>query len=79
MSDKLQQAALAAANDPDITEKLDRMLTGENDRAFIICSFTDCVNNTNGRCTIFAVKDVPKMKRTVPCEHYQARTVPSPS
>ncbi|UFS70790.1 hypothetical protein LPW11_01050 [Geomonas sp. RF6] len=74
MDEKLQRAVYAAGNDPEIAGKLDQVLSGENDRAFIVCSFEECENNTRGRCTIFAIKDVPKMKRTTPCEHYVART-----
>lgn len=79
MDEKLKQVAYAAGTDPDVIEKLDQVLNGENDRAFIICSYHDCTNNSQGRCTIFAVQDVPKMKRTAPCERYMTATFPSPS
>ena len=75
MDAKLEQVAIAAGKDPDVVDKLDQVLTGPNDRAFVVCVYNDCKHLEHGRCTIFTVQDVPKMKRNVPCERYEARGI----
>ncbi len=70
MDKKTEQAAAAAGKTPGVVEKLDQLLTGPNDRAFVVCSFRDCIHNTNGECSIYTMFDVPPMK---PCDKYFAR------
>ena len=72
MNIKLEQLSAVGRN-PDIAEKLDKLLTGPNDRAFLICEYSDCKFNEKGRCSIYAVQDVPKMKTKAPCDSYQPR------
>ncbi|MCM0080069.1 hypothetical protein L4X63_00535 [Geomonas sp. Red32] len=74
MGDELRQVAMVAGMDKDVVEKLDQLLTGPNDRAFVVCTYTDCQINIKGRCTIFTVMDVPKMKTGQPCQRYQPAT-----
>ena len=69
MRDQLTVAA-AAAMDKSIVDKLDQLLAGPNDRAYIVCSAVDCTLNIKGRCTIFTVLDVPKMKTGKRCDQY---------
>lgn len=73
MEDELTHVAAAAGKNTDVVDKLDRILVGPNDRAFVVCSFADCTYNIKGQCTIYAVLDVPSMKRNKPCDRYQAR------
>lgn len=70
MDDHLTHIAAAAAKDKSIVDKLDQLLVGPNDRAFIVCTFADCKLNIKGRCTIFTVLDVPRMKTAQPCDRY---------
>ncbi|HJV67461.1 MAG TPA: hypothetical protein VJ550_17120 [Geomonas sp.] len=62
MTDKLTQVAAAAANDKMLVDKLDQILAGPNDRAFVVCTLNSCEMNLKGRCTIFTVLDVPRMR-----------------
>lgn len=71
MDDKLARiAALAGANDK-IVDKLEQVLSGPNDRAFVVCSFSDCESHNQGRCTIYTVLDVPRMQTGRPCQGYR--------
>ena len=72
MGIKLEQLSAVGRN-TDIAEKLDQLLTGPNDRAFLVCEFDDCRFSDQGRCSIYAVQDVPKMKTKAPCSSYQPR------
>ena len=73
VSVKLQELSVAIGRNEDIANKLDAILTGPNDRAFVICEFDDCKFNVKGRCNIYAVQDVPRMKTKGPCERYEPR------
>jgi hypothetical protein len=73
MEDERTHVAVAAGKNTEVAEKLERILAGPNDRAFVVCSLTDCVHNLKGSCTIYAVLDVPSMKRDKPCEKYQPK------
>lgn len=59
----------------DIVAKLDNILTGPNDRAFVVCSLADCNLNKKGQCTIFTLHDVPRMKTGQPCDSYTGNKV----
>lgn len=74
MDSKLEQTAAAVGRHPDVVEKLDELLAGPNDRAFVICQFDDCQSNVKGRCTVYAVQGVPKMKPNTHCESYERKT-----
>ena len=73
MDNKLKHMAVTVGMNPDIAERLDQVLVGPNDRAYVMCTFTDCKLSTQGRCTIFTVLDVPRMKTGTPCDRYEAR------
>ena len=78
MDEKTEQMAALAGTNSDIAEKLDQMLTGPNDRAYVVCSYADCELHLKGRCTIYTVRDVPRMKTGGPCSGYQkVQTAPS--
>lgn len=66
-------ASIAAATgmDVDVVKKLDSILTGPNDRAFVVCTATDCKKNKKGQCTIFTLLDVPRMKTGQPCDKFE--------
>ncbi len=70
---KLEQLSAAVGKNPEIAEKLDQLLTGPNDRAFLVCEFDNCKFNDKGRCSIYAVQDVPKMRPNAPCDRYEPR------
>lgn len=72
MDDKMKHMASTVALNADIAEKLDQVLVGPNDRAYVMCSYTDCKLSNKGRCTIFTILDVPRMKTGHPCDRYEA-------
>ena len=71
MDDELTTAAAAAAMGDSVVNELDKLLTGPNDRAFLVCISTDCKHNTKGHCAIFTLLDVPRMKTGQPCKRYE--------
>ncbi|HBG04679.1 MAG: hypothetical protein A2075_20385 [Geobacteraceae bacterium GWC2_58_44] len=73
MEDELTHVAALAGRNTDVVDKLDELLVGPNDRAYVVCSLLDCKLNIKGRCTIYAVLDVPRMKTGQPCDKYLQR------
>ena len=71
MDDKMEQIAATAGKDPALTDKLEQILTGPNDRAFLVCTYLNCKHNAKGECTIYTVMDVPRMKPGAPCDRYE--------
>lgn len=71
MDEKLARIAALASSSDEIADKLDNVLTGPNDRAYLVCSYSDCKLHLNGRCTIYTVLDVPRMKTGQPCSSYE--------
>lgn len=71
MDEKLARIAALAGGNDEIAEKLDKVLTGPNDRAYVICSYADCKLHFKGHCTIYTVLDVPRMKTDGPCKSYE--------
>lgn len=71
MDEKLARIAALAGSSAEIADKLDNVLTGPNDRAYLVCSYSDCKLHLNGRCTIYTVLDVPRMKTGQPCSSYE--------
>jgi uncharacterized protein YunC (DUF1805 family) len=72
MDDKLRHMAVTVGLNQDIADKLDQVLVGPNDRAYVMCTYLDCKLSSKGRCTIFTVLDVPRMKTGTPCDRYEA-------
>jgi hypothetical protein len=70
MDDEMRNVAALAGKNSDVVNKLDQILVGPNDRAYVVCNLMDCKLNIKGRCTIYAVLDVPRMKRSQPCAKY---------
>lgn len=71
MDEKLARVAALAGKNGEIADKLDELLAGPNDRAYVVCSFEDCKLHLKGRCTIYTVLDVPRMKTGAPCGSYE--------
>ena len=71
MNDKIARVAALAGGSKDVADKLDQLLTGPNDRAYVVCSYSDCRLHYKGSCTIYTVLDVPRMKTTGPCNSYE--------
>ena len=74
MDDQLKQVAAMAGSNADVAKKLNQILVGPNDRAYVVCSLMDCKINIKGRCTIYTVLDVPRMKTGQPCDKYEMET-----
>ncbi|BCG45918.1 hypothetical protein GEOBRER4_n0691 [Citrifermentans bremense] len=73
MDEKLARVAALAGTNGEVAETLDKVLTGPNDRAYLVCNYLDCKLNINGHCTIYTVLDVPRMKTGEPCKSYEKR------
>jgi hypothetical protein len=73
MDSKLDRFAITIANDPDIAERLDKTLQYPRDRAWIVCSFHDCVHNVKGECTIYTFASSPEKLTGKPCSSYETR------
>jgi hypothetical protein len=71
MDDELTNMAVTAGKNVQVAKKLDQILVGPNDRAYVVCTFLDCKLNIKGHCTIYAVLDVPRMKTNEPCGSYE--------
>ncbi len=71
MDDERKRFAASTGKNPAVADKLDQILTGPNDRAFIVCIYRECAHNIKGECTIYTVQDVPPMKPGAPCDHYE--------
>ncbi len=76
MDEKLARMAALAGSNEEIAEKLDAVLAGPNDRAYLVCGYADCKLHLNGRCTIYTVLDVPRMKSGAPCKSYERSSSP---
>lgn len=75
MDEKLARVAVLAGTNSEVAETLDKVLTGPNDRAYVVCGYLDCKLNAKGHCTIYTVLDVPRMKTGRPCTSYEKRQV----
>jgi hypothetical protein len=51
----MEEIAALIVRNQDIVDILDNVLTGPEDRAYVICSATECRNNVKGRCIIHTV------------------------
>ena len=71
MDKKRQQAAVTIGSHPEVAEKLDQLLTRPADRAYLVCTFLECIQNDQGVCTIYTVTNPPPGSRTGPCEKYR--------
>ncbi len=74
MDDKLERVAAATGKNRALADKLDQILTGPNDRAFLVCTYRECEHNVKGECSIYTVMDVPPMKPGAPCDSYRAES-----
>src|SRR4051812_33142501 len=68
----LEEVAVAAGKKDDVLDLLERVL-GPDDQAWVVCTFTECAHNVKGRCNIYTVHNVPRMKQGKPCDTYEKR------
>jgi hypothetical protein len=61
MTGKMEAVAALIGRNQDIVDILDEVLTGPDDRAYILCSTDACRNNLQGRCTIHTVKSLTEI------------------
>jgi len=54
----------------ELVEILDGILTGPDDRAYIVCTADECRNNEKGRCTIHTVKSRREILNNGRCREY---------
>jgi hypothetical protein len=70
MNRKLEKVVASIAVNREIVDKLDEVLTGPGDRAYIVCSAEECRNNVQGHCTIHAVKCSREIPGSGRCRDY---------
>ena len=58
MSGKMEDVAALIGRNQDIVDILDEVLSGPEDRAYIVCEAVACRNNAQGHCTIHTVKSL---------------------
>ena len=51
-----EDVAAAIGRNEEIAEMLDTLMTAAADRAYVVCSFSECLNNANGHCSIHLVR-----------------------
>jgi len=52
---KMEEIAALIGRNQEIIDMLDKVLTSPDDRAYVICSASECRNYVKGRCTIHTV------------------------
>ena len=57
-----EAVAAAVGRNEELADMLDTLMSAAADRAYVVCSFSECLNNVNGHCTIHLVKG----ERTAP-------------
>ena len=70
MNSKMHDISHTISRNEEIVDALDKMLTESSDRAYVVCSASDCRNNLKGRCTIHLVKDTRIMMGNGRCADY---------
>lgn len=70
MDKKMETIVATIGRNREIVDMLDGVLTGPGDRAYIICSAEECINNVQGRCSIHAVKCQPEILGNGRCRDY---------
>ena len=71
--DKKVEVAAAAGQKKEVVDLLDRHLE-PGDQAWVVCEYTDCVHFVQGRCNIYMVHNVPRMRPGKPCRDYEKRS-----
>jgi hypothetical protein len=56
ISGKMEVVAAMIGRNQDLVDILDEVLSGPDDRAYILCSTVACSNNIKGQCTIHTVQ-----------------------
>ena len=70
MVSKKEEIAGMIGRNRDIVDLLDNLLTGCDDRAYIICSAAECGNNKQGRCSIHTVTGSRDNRNNDRCRDY---------
>ena len=73
MKKRNETIAAAVGQDPDVARQLDQLLQHPDDRAFLVCERTECLHNSAGRCTIYAIRDQRPAGDDKPCPEYRQR------
>jgi hypothetical protein len=70
MKRKTEEIAAIIVQQEEIVDILESVLTDVNDRAYVVCSDCECLNNIKGRCTIHLVKGRRKILSNGRCAEY---------
>ena len=61
MTGNMESVAALIGRNQDIVDILDEVLSGPDDRAYIVCSTVACSSNVQGRCSIHTVKSLSEV------------------
>jgi hypothetical protein len=68
---KKQMVALAIAKNQQVVDTLDQVLRHPGDRAYVVCTISDCRHIDQGKCKIFTVASPPKRGANGFCDRYE--------
>lgn len=70
MDKVMKEIGAMIGTNQEIVDILDGVLTGPDDRAYLICSSEECRNSVTGRCTIHTVKSRREILSNGRCSDY---------
>jgi hypothetical protein len=70
MNRKLDKVVASIAGNRELVDTLDQILTGPDDRAYIVCLAEECRNNLHGTCSIHTVKSRRELLDNGRCRDY---------
>ncbi len=70
MGKNMEGIAAAIGRNEEVVDMLDLLLTEPGDRAYVICSAYECLNNGKGRCSIHMVKGRRRILGNGRCAEY---------
>ncbi len=71
MAKKIEDVLAAIGRQEEIVDKLSKILTGPRDRAYVVCSTSDCKHNVKGYCSIYTVNAPPEREQEGVCKDYE--------
>jgi hypothetical protein len=70
MPKDIEDVVAAIGRSEEVVEMLDLLLTEPGDRAYVVCSAFECLNNGKGRCSIHTVKGRRRILGNGRCTEY---------
>jgi hypothetical protein len=73
MKKDVSRLVARVASDPTVAEQLDFLLQHQDDRAYVLCTISDCQHNLHGHCTVYTVTALNAGSPDKPCAEYKKR------